>query len=415
MKASSKSSEANSSLGSDVMNQISLDVLFSNLNKSLKNKFASQRVSNPNCTSNQNSAKQSIDFFKFNQNTQSSSINSLPTNQNYSTTNLKVEKNEDSNGDQANSNSLSESFKASLKKDLLFKNFNRNNVLRLNDNCQNNSRCTFQSHDSDQQTMKSVQISPMQSIPVSNSIPPLANSTIPPDKLPINEIKTITSNNSELPGKASKEQFSQIKPILPPSFTFNSFNSNTMHQQNYGLSPFLRQYSKRITNADFRNIKLSLSKLNFLPSEEWNNTQGEVNLDSLISSYFRVRCSSKIRFEHKLWNALQITLYMPQLYSSIGVKWASKTIIQVNQEIFGNFLDLKKVISALFTSNGLFPSHGFVEIPDSQVRTELNGEISDNDLTECRFLEHRNKLFKRDSNETEIASIQLEDSAQSKP
>ena len=82
----SQSSETDSSLKSSGMNQISLDTLFSNLNKSLKNKFNSQTIPNPNVSINSTSNKKYIDFLKINQNYQSPSIKVLqhsPTAINY--------------------------------------------------------------------------------------------------------------------------------------------------------------------------------------------------------------------------------------------------------------------------------------------------------------------------------------------
>ncbi len=213
------------------------------------------------------------------------------------------------------------------------------------------------------------------------------------------------SNSSDV------EKNSKIKPSF--SFNFNNANQKLLPTRIPSLtfrpcSKCSYNFSNNSNSNSFKNFKISPSKLNFFPSQEWKNYQNEISLESLISAYFRASCSSKIHFEHKLWNALQITLYSPQLFSFVGVRWASKTIIQVNQEVFGSFLDLKKVISALFTSKGSFPSHGFIEIPDIQARTELKDKISQNELSECRFFEHRDKLFRIDSNEDEIASIQYE-------
>ncbi|OHT11570.1 hypothetical protein TRFO_18930 [Tritrichomonas foetus] len=147
-------------------------------------------------------------------------------------------------------------------------------------------------------------------------------------------------------------------------------------------------------------IELSPKQLSFIPKSIWTSQNKVLTLDRIIATFFHARSSAKVRFEHKLWNALQITKNHPTLFSIIGVCWISNTIIKVHKLTFGKFLALKKITSALFTSKGSFPSHGFIEISDLQLKSF---HLNENDILECRFYTHKDQKFTILSTEEEIS------------
>ena len=103
------------------------------------------------------------------------------------------------------------------------------------------------------------------------------------------------------------------------------------------------------------------NKLQLVPTDEWKN-QENVCLKSLIESHFRARSTRRLRFEHKLWNALAITKQHPELMSIIGISWETENIIRVTRDIFGALLGLTRPTAALFNPQGSFHSHGFTEV-----------------------------------------------------
>lgn len=130
----------------------------------------------------------------------------------------------------------------------------------------------------------------------------------------------------------------------------------------------------------------------FLPPERAENR--DMTISEIIQKHFQVRSTKKIRFEHKLWNALCITKKHPNLFSVFGIIWISNTILKVHRTIFANLLGITRPTAALFNIQGSFPSHGFIEIEPSKLK-DLN--INEIDGVHIRLLTHSSGLFTADS------------------
>ncbi|OHT12134.1 hypothetical protein TRFO_03778 [Tritrichomonas foetus] len=136
-------------------------------------------------------------------------------------------------------------------------------------------------------------------------------------------------------------------------------------------------------------ISLNPNVLKFIPSERWNNVD-QISLEDMTKTYFRAHSTKKLRFEHKLWNALKITLDNPHMYALVGVRWITHNVIKVNKKIFAKLLALTKPTSSLFNIQGSFPSHGFIEVEQE----ELDKLAFDRgDEADCRFFIHKNGVF----------------------
>ena len=142
---------------------------------------------------------------------------------------------------------------------------------------------------------------------------------------------------------------------------------------------------------DINTLAIDPISLKFIPEDQWSSHQN-VNFCTLQSSYFSKRSSKKLRFEHKLWNALILTKNYPYLYSVIGVIWETNTIIKVDVNVFAKLLGISKATSALCSPQGSFPSHGFSELLD-----EKHKRISLSETENIRFYEHESGKFRADS------------------
>ena len=140
---------------------------------------------------------------------------------------------------------------------------------------------------------------------------------------------------------------------------------------------------------------------NFVPKEYWSRQKHHWLVRDLVTVYFRSRTSKFARFPFKLANALKITTWRPELFRVIGVKWVSPTVIMVNKTIFARLLGVKKATTAIFSSQGTFPTHNFVEIPIpymSQVTT------TDSNYTpgDCKFFTRLDRKFTTTSTEQDM-------------
>ena len=141
--------------------------------------------------------------------------------------------------------------------------------------------------------------------------------------------------------------------------------------------------------------------LQFIPKSTWASWK-PTSVQGLHDTYFSRKNSVSRRFEHKLWNALQITTRRPDLYPAVGVMWVSETIIQVNRVIFGKLLGLEKSTSALFNMQGSFPTHGFTELTLDEVRIVAGVKSTTSDFDECRFFVRKDGKFTRHSKEADV-------------
>ena len=142
---------------------------------------------------------------------------------------------------------------------------------------------------------------------------------------------------------------------------------------------------------NYELIVINPKELKFIPEARWENA-APTDFRSLQFNYFPKRSSKKLRFEHKLWNALLLTKDLPFLYHVIGVIWETNSIIKVDVNTFAKLLGISKATSALCSPQGSFPSHGFCELTQSDL-DRYNITTTENE----RFYEHESGNFRSDS------------------
>jgi hypothetical protein len=150
------------------------------------------------------------------------------------------------------------------------------------------------------------------------------------------------------------------------------------------------------------SLPICPKKLRLFPSDRW--TKKSYTFGEMVAEHFKQKSNASFRFEHKLWNALQMTIEYPDLYVVVGVKWLNGHVIQVNRVVFGNLLGLRKPTSALFNNQGAFPSHGFVELSLDQVTEQCQVRVLPNESNECRFFVRLDRKFRPDSTEAEVCA-----------
>ena len=150
----------------------------------------------------------------------------------------------------------------------------------------------------------------------------------------------------------------------------------------------------------FSKIKFDPKTMIFIPSKIFNRKS--YTFSEICEEHFQGRSSKKLRFEYKLWNALQITKVYPSLYVFVGVMWLNDKVIKVHRHYFGNLLKLKRPTSALFNSQGSFPSHGFLELSVDELKREHGIEAQPDDSSFCRYFYHPNGTFSSNSTEDEV-------------
>jgi hypothetical protein len=132
--------------------------------------------------------------------------------------------------------------------------------------------------------------------------------------------------------------------------------------------------------------------LGFVPAGHW--LPGLVSLSVLVTDFFSARSSRILRFEHKLWNALALTKSDPDLYEFVGVIWLTRTVLKVNRDVFGRFINVTKPAAALYNGQGSFATHGFREVCRMDVEGMVAKEdVSDVDGSVVRLFEHMSSLF----------------------
>ena len=153
-------------------------------------------------------------------------------------------------------------------------------------------------------------------------------------------------------------------------------------------------------------VKIIPSQYNFYPSSVWDLR--EYSFSELRSEHFMMKSNKMVRFQHKLWNALQITQRWPDMYQVVGVLWFTERVVQVNKEIFGRLLGLEKATSALFNIQGSFPTHGFREVTlDTALLMTTSRGITE-DARICRYFVRPDGLFRVGSSEDEIAACRYQ-------
>ena len=191
------------------------------------------------------------------------------------------------------------------------------------------------------------------------------------------------------------------------------FQPNIFQLQNcsYNLPSYVLQYNQPIQiqpaliidSNSINNIYINPHMLGFLPREIAEDKQ--FVLSDIIKSYFQIRSTKKVRFEHKLWNALCITKMNPILFRIIGVMWISDNILKVHRSIFANLLGITKPTAALFNIQGSFPSHGFIEVDVKDASKEVSPQqLTDVDGIQIRLFQHEHHLFTSHSGIDELVN-----------
>ena len=176
-----------------------------------------------------------------------------------------------------------------------------------------------------------------------------------------------------------------LKRVTPVNVITNGRNMNkrSMRGCDVRLGMFIRPFDLRLVLC-----------------EDWKPEQ-LVTLGTLIANHFRARSTRKLRFEHKLWNALALTARYPELIDIIGISWETKDILRVDRDAFGSLLGLTRPTAALFNPQGSLQSHGFQEVNFQAQKGDtpsiryfrhtggFNSSSSQDDLMNCKWIVNR--------------------------
>jgi hypothetical protein len=139
----------------------------------------------------------------------------------------------------------------------------------------------------------------------------------------------------------------------------------------------------------------------FIPSALW--TTCEVTFGDLVTDFFQRKNNGNCRFVHKLYNALQITRVDALMFPYFGVQWLSNTVMKVDKRAFAQLLGIRSIQGALFHLQGNFPSHGFVEVGQTQALEQLAPEqLQGIDFERVRLVSHQERIFVADATEKTI-------------
>lgn len=144
--------------------------------------------------------------------------------------------------------------------------------------------------------------------------------------------------------------------------------------------------------------------LGFIPTGAW--LQKYVSIAYLKSTYFSRKNNIKRRFEHKLWNALQITKAFPKFVDQIGVIWVTNNVFKVYKNVFANLLNITAVNGGLFHKQGNFPRHGFLPLSEQEAKMENipPNFMVDVDFHDILLLYHKERQFTMSSSEDSITT-----------
>jgi hypothetical protein len=154
------------------------------------------------------------------------------------------------------------------------------------------------------------------------------------------------------------------------------------------------------TDSGLADYRFDPQELGFIPPDRWKS--GDVRLGDVIEKFFKARSSKVLRFEHKLWNALALTNREPRLYSLIGVKWVTPTVLKVDRNVFGRFLNVTRPAAALYNNQGSFMTHGFVEVWLRDVPDISDEDTADLDESVVRLFQHAADSFNMQSDKRQV-------------
>ena len=171
---------------------------------------------------------------------------------------------------------------------------------------------------------------------------------------------------------------------------------------NYNIMPSLLR-ARVLQPQPEDMLTIDVIAMGFAPLKFWVGQKRVWLFRDLLTGYFRSRTSRWCKFAFKLWNGLRITQFFPSMFKAVGVRWVSPIVIMVDKVIFARFLEVKKATTAIFSVQGVLPTHGFVEIPAESV---LRGcpTIADYDQETCKFFTRPDGKFSIYSVEADIAA-----------
>ncbi|OHT02325.1 hypothetical protein TRFO_07143 [Tritrichomonas foetus] len=147
---------------------------------------------------------------------------------------------------------------------------------------------------------------------------------------------------------------------------------------------------KQTNSANF--ILIDIAKCNFLLP--FKPASSIFPLEQIITEFFRKKAGRKLTFQFKLFNALSLTLFYPDLYPYFGVQWISPNIFKVNKQIWSNVVSVKAVNGSLFNRQGAFPTHGFEQLKLEEIKENvIPGSLEGVDDDNVRIFRHKGKLF----------------------
>ena len=149
-------------------------------------------------------------------------------------------------------------------------------------------------------------------------------------------------------------------------------------------------------------VTLDVHAAQFVPHEYWLLQKRIWTVRELMTSYFRLRTAKHATFQYKLANALKLTASHPDLFRVIGVMWVTDRVIMVNKSILSKLLGVGKATTAIFSTQGVFLTHGFVEVPPACVNP-LFDRIPNYNHGSCKFFTRPDGKFSARSSEDEIS------------
>ena len=140
--------------------------------------------------------------------------------------------------------------------------------------------------------------------------------------------------------------------------------------------------------------------MGFIPSKYWPNEN--IPFGDIVADFFQRKNNANCRFSHKLFNAIQISKYFPDLKFFSGVEWIGSKVLKVNKRQFARLLGIHSIDGSLFHHQGNFSTHGFVEVSEEEA-TQIEGkDIGQIDFSRIRLLIHQAGVFVRDVTEEQL-------------
>lgn len=148
-------------------------------------------------------------------------------------------------------------------------------------------------------------------------------------------------------------------------------------------------------------VVINPQNMQFIPETAWGNQW--ITFGCLVSSFFHKRNSMHCKFPIKLYNALKITQFRPDLLPYVGVEWITETVFRVHRDEFARLIGVRAIDGGLFHQQGNFPSHGFRELSfaeSNEISTRYG--LGRPDLSKVRFIRHSSPQFNRFSSQIDM-------------